>query len=76
MKPNKDCTLDEIKKVIEFQIKVLKDKSKEVREYLKGLPKSVDSVHLVPGVLNVLLADYVFQEFGYEEEDFIKNLSP
>lgn len=55
---------------------MLREKAKEVKEYLKGLPKSIDSVHLVPGVLNVLLADYVFFEFDYEEEDFIKNLSP
>lgn len=76
IKPNKDCTIDEIRKVIEFQIKILREKSKEIREYLKNLPKTVDSVHLVPGLLNVLLADYVFHEFGYEEEDFIKNLTP
>lgn len=38
------------------------------------LPNTYESGQLVPMVLNLVMGDMIFEEYSYEEEDYISNL--
>lgn len=76
VKANKEVTIEEAKKVLEFQVKCLKDKTKEMKEFFGTLPKTVETIQITPLILTLILNDYVYEEFKLEEEDFMKHLTP
>jgi hypothetical protein len=39
------------------------------------MPKGIESAQIVPVLLSLILNDYIYDAFGYEEEDFMKNLN-
>ena len=39
------------------------------------MPKGLESAQAVPVLLSLILNDYIFEAFGYEEEDFMKNMN-
>jgi hypothetical protein len=61
IKANKEVDLDEVKKIINFQIKCLKERSKEIKEFFVGLPKNMETVQLTPTILTLVLNDYVYE---------------
>jgi|JI6StandDraft_1071083.scaffolds.fasta_scaffold09839_4 hypothetical protein len=75
IKAKTDVDLDEAKKIIVFQIKCLKERGKEIKEFFADLPRTFETVQMTPNILTLILNDYVFQEYGYEEEEFMKCLS-
>lgn len=50
----------------------------EKQDFLKNLidklPNTYESGQLVPMVLNLVMGDMIFEEYSYEEEDYISNL--
>jgi hypothetical protein len=42
---------------------------------LGGLERTNENFQLVPLLIALTLNDLVFQRFGYEEEDFMKNVT-
>ncbi len=74
MPPSKDVTIDVAKEVIEFQTKSITEKSEEIKSILSGLEKNQESTQLIPMLLALILNDQVFVKYGYEEEDFMKNV--
>lgn len=38
------------------------------------MDKGPEVIQMVPMLLALILNDYVFEKYGYEEEDFMKNL--
>jgi len=61
IKANKEVDLDEVKKIINFQIKCLKERGKEIKEFFVGLPKNMETVQLTPTILTLVLNDYVYE---------------
>lgn len=54
---------------------MLKDKQGFFKPILSEMPKSYESAQLVPIILNLIINDLVFEEFNYEEEDYLPNLA-
>lgn len=75
VKSNNEVELEEAKKIINFQIKCLKERGKEIKEYFTDLPRNFETVQMTPNILTLILNDYVFEEFKHEEEDFMRCLS-
>ncbi len=47
----------------------------DIKSILKEMPKGVESAQIVPFLLSLILNDYIYDAFGYEEEDFMKNMN-
>lgn len=45
-----------------------------MKNILDKLPNSYEAGQLVPMVLNLVMGDMIFEEYSYEEEDYIQNL--
>jgi len=54
---------------------MIKDKQDIIKKILSGVPKTQDSVQTIPMLLALILNDMVFTKYGFEEEDFMKNVS-
>jgi hypothetical protein len=39
------------------------------------MPKGVESAQIVPILLSLILNDYIYDAYGFEEEDFMKNMN-
>lgn len=63
------------KEVIEFQTKMIGDKTEDIKKILEGLEKTQETIQTIPMLLALILNDMVFEKYGYEEEDFMKNVS-
>lgn len=74
MTPQQDVTTEVGKEVIKYQVELIESKSDEINQILSGLEKGPDALQMIPMLLTLILNDYVFEKFGYEEEDFMKNL--
>lgn len=42
---------------------------------MNDLPKGIESAQIVPMLLSLILNDFIYDAFGFEEEDFMKNLN-
>ena len=60
--------------MIEHQTKMLTEKADYIKEVFSGLEKTQESMQLIPMLLALILNDMVFEKYGYEEEDFMKNV--
>ena len=66
--------LDVAKEVIVFQTKMISERSDNIKSILNGLEKTPETVQTIPMLLALILNDMVFEKYGYEEEDFMKNV--
>lgn len=62
------------KEIIKYQVQLIDEKSDEINKILSGLEKGPETIQIVPMLLALILNDYVYEKYGYEEEDFMKNL--
>lgn len=63
------------KEVIEFQTKMIGDKTEEIKKILEGLERTQETIQTIPMLLALILNDMVYEKYGFEEEDFMKNVS-
>ena len=63
------------KEIIGYQVKMLEEKADEIDSILSNLEKGPETVQMIPMLLALILNDEVYEKYGYEEEDFMKNLS-
>lgn len=54
---------------------MLSEKQDEIKKILDHLEKTQESIQTIPMLLALILNDMVFEKYGYEEEDFMKNVS-
>ena len=70
-----DVAFDVAREIIEYQTKMIGEKSEEIKKILDGLEKTQESIQTIPMLLALILNDMVYEKYGYEEEDFMKNVS-
>ncbi len=75
IKSDKEVTMQQVKDVIRYQIKCLKDRSSDIAAYFDKLPKTIETLQITPLILTIILNDYAWQEYKLEEEDFMKLLT-
>lgn len=46
----------------------------DLKDIFSHMEKTQESVQLIPMLLALILNDWVFEKYGYEEEDFMKNV--
>lgn len=63
------------KDIIKYQIKLLNEKQDLFKPVLNELPQNAESGQLIPIVLNFMINDLVYDEFNFEEEDYMQNLT-
>jgi hypothetical protein len=66
--------LEVAKEVIVYQTKMISERSDDIKSILSGLEKTQETVQMIPMLLALILNDMVFDKYGYEEEDFMKNV--
>ena len=54
---------------------MLSERQDEIKKILDHLEKTQESIQTIPMLLALILNDMVFEKYGYEEEDFMKNVS-
>ncbi len=74
MPAEKDVALDLSKEIIRFQTDAIGSKQDYLKTIFANMDKTQESVQLIPMLLALILNDVVFEKFGYEEEDFMKNV--
>lgn len=53
---------------------MINKRSDDLKEVFSHMEKTQESVQLIPMLLALILNDWVFEKYGYEEEDFMKNV--
>ena len=53
---------------------MISKRSDDIKSILSGLEKNQENVQMIPMLLALILNDMVFEKYGYEEEDFMKNV--
>lgn len=53
---------------------MINKRSDDLKEIFSHMEKTQESVQLIPMLLALILNDWVFEKYGYEEEDFMKNV--
>lgn len=71
----KEVSLQQSIQVIKYQIKCISERADTIKSILSGLPKGVESAEIVPFLLSLILNDFIYDAYGYEEEDFMKNMN-
>lgn len=61
--------------MILYQTNMLTEKKEELKKIFDGLEKNQETVQTIPMLLALVLNDMVYSKYGYEEEDFMKNVS-
>ncbi len=46
---------------------MIEEKSNDINSILSGLEKGPEAMQMVPMLLALILNDYVFEKYGYEE---------
>ncbi|CAD8182866.1 unnamed protein product [Paramecium pentaurelia] len=70
----KEITFDMLKKIINFQIQVLKQQPQELKQIIQNLSVNQETQQLIPLAINTILGDLVYEKFQIEEEDMMKIL--
>ena len=55
------------KEVIEFQTKMIGDKTEEIKKILEGLERTQETIQTIPMLLALILNDMVYEKYGFEE---------
>ena len=74
MSPSKDVSLEVAKEVIAYQTDMINKRSEDLKQIFSSLERTQESVQIIPMLLALILNDWVFEKYGYEEEDFMKNV--
>ncbi|KAL4456583.1 hypothetical protein ABPG74_000690 [Tetrahymena malaccensis] len=69
LKPTKNLGIDEVKKIITFQLNLLQQQPELLKSIIKKLSQSNETVQLIPVILGTLINDYIYKEYEVEEED-------
>ncbi|CAK72074.1 unnamed protein product (macronuclear) [Paramecium tetraurelia] len=71
--PNKKTlSVDDLKKVLSFQVQILNKKPKELVQMIQALSQANQyNQILIPMAINTILFDYCYDEFQIEEEDLM-----
>lgn len=72
--PEKEATLDQAKEILRYQVGELKNKTDYFKNLFGGLEKTPENYQLIPMLLALALNDLVYEKYGLEEEDFMKNV--
>ncbi|KAL4456482.1 hypothetical protein ABPG74_000589 [Tetrahymena malaccensis] len=72
LKPTKNVGIDEVKKILTFQLNLLQQKPELLKSIIKKLSQSNETVQFIPVILGTLIKDYVYKEYKVEEEDQIQ----
>jgi hypothetical protein len=75
MTPHKDCSFEVAQEILKYQIKIINENVDEFNSIMKGLEFGPETLQLVPNILGLILNNHIFEKFGFEEEDFMKNLA-
>lgn len=67
MPPSKDVALDVAREVIAYQTEMINKRSDDLKEIFASLEKTQESVQIIPMLLALILNDWVFEKYGYEE---------
>lgn len=51
------------------------EQTETIKKIFEGLEKTQETVQTIPMLLALVLNDMVFEKYGYEEEDFMKNVT-
>ena len=60
-------SLEVAKEIIKYQVELIDKRSKDINAILSGLEKGPEVIQMVPMLLALILNDYVFEKYGYEE---------
>ncbi|CAD8156793.1 unnamed protein product [Paramecium octaurelia] len=64
-------SVDDLKKVISYQIQILTKKPKVLVQMIQTLSANQETQQLIPMAINTILGDYCYEEFQLEEEDLM-----
>jgi hypothetical protein len=60
--------------MLKFQVEYISKNDEEFQKILAGIDLGPDVIQIVPAMLSLILANRVYEKFGLEEEDYMKNL--
>lgn len=63
------------KEILQYQVTLLGEKVEYFRDFFATLEKTQENLQIVPMLLALSLNDMVFEHYGLEEEDIMKNVS-
>jgi hypothetical protein len=72
--PEKEASLEKAKEILTFQVNELKTRIAFFKELFAGLERTPENFQLIPMLLALSLNDLVYEKYGLEEEDFMKNV--
>ncbi|CAD8206466.1 unnamed protein product [Paramecium octaurelia] len=68
----REITYAELKQIIDFQIQVIRQQPKELKDMIANLSGNQETQQLIPLAINTILGDLVYEKFQIEEEDMMK----
>ncbi|CAD8050165.1 unnamed protein product [Paramecium sonneborni] len=71
----KDLSLKQIKEVIKFNIRILKEQPNPFKSIISFMINKQDQKDYIPNVISLLVQDFIYQKYKIEEEDQIRNIS-
>ena len=74
MAPEKEASLEQAKEILKYQVSELNNKVAFFKDLFSGLERTPENFQLIPMLLALSLNDLVFEKYGLEEEDFMKNV--
>lgn len=69
-----DISITKTKEIIKYQVKILETEPDRFRSIIQKLQGNIETIQMIPLVINTILADIIFEKFGLEEEDQMKNM--
>jgi hypothetical protein len=70
----KEASLEQAKEILRYQVNELNSKVTFFKDLFAGLERTPENFQLIPMLLALSLNDLVFEKYGLEEEDFMKNV--
>lgn len=61
--------IEDVKEIFKYQLKLLTDKQEEFTELIEFLKGDMETMHLIPLGINVIITDLIYDKFEIEEED-------
>jgi hypothetical protein len=75
MPPNQSVSEEKAKEVIMYQVKMIEERSDDIKKILGFLENIQEQIQFIPYYLALVLNDMAFQKYGLEEEDFMANIN-
>lgn len=74
MAPEKEASLEQAKEILKYQVSELNNKIAFFKDLFASLERTPENFQLIPMLLALSLNDLVYEKYGLEEEDFMKNV--